>query len=431
MYVILSGGFMKKLIVFTMVFLTAFSLFAGGKSEKETGNVMLTIAGRDGAYGDSMQMAADAYHEKHPEVTFEVLKLSGGSLYEKTVIDLKSKTGTYDIILIDDPNAPQYQQAKWLADLDVLYSEEGKKVDADFIKPALKTCRFPYKDDGTLYGLPFAGNVELFAYRTDLFEKYGFSEPVKWSELLKAVKTIDEKENGVNGVVFRGSKGNPIVTGFLPIFWAFGGKIIDDSGNVTINSKAGLDALNYFLELSKYAPEGVAMYQSAQVKDAVYAGTAAVAPEVWPGWIGDLENPEKSSVVGKVKVIKHPGEIEKSSPMIGIWIAAIPEASKNKKAAFDFLQFLTSYDMQVEMADKFGNPPTRQKPYTLSSLQTKSPWYPAQLDALNNGVARTRSTDWKQIEDKLGSALQFALIGDLTAEEALIQVEKEIKTIIK
>ncbi len=421
---------MKKLIVFTLIVLTAFSVFAGGKKE-ESGKVMITIAGRDGSYGDSMQMAADAYTAMHPEVTFEVLKLSGGSLYEKTVIDLKSKTGTYDIILIDDPNATQYHKAGWLADLGAMYKEAGETVDPDFIQPALKTGRYPYADNGKLLSLPFAGNVELFAYRTDLFKKYGFEEPVKWSEFLKAVKTIDEKESGVDGVIFRGSKGNPIVTGFLPIFWSYGAKILDESGNVTVNSPEALNALKYYLELSKYAPDGVSMYQSAQVKDAVYTGTAAAAIEVWPGWINQLEDPSVSKVVGKVKVIKHPGEVKPSSPMIGIWLAAIPEASKNKKAAFDFLKFATSYDMQVKMAETTGNPPTREKVYAIESLQKKYPWYPAQLDALKNGVARTRTTAWKQIEDKLGTALQFALIGDMSAEEALAQVEKDIKAIVE
>ena len=179
---------MKKIIILLLIMLTAFSIYAGGSKEKESGKVMITIAGRDGSYGESMQLAADAYHEMNPNVTFEVIKLSGGSLYEKTVIDLKSKTGTYDVILIDDPNATQYQKAGWLTDLGAMYKEAGISVDDDFIKPALKTGKYPYADDGTLYCLPFAGNVELFAYRTDLFKKYGFSEPVKWSELLKAVK---------------------------------------------------------------------------------------------------------------------------------------------------------------------------------------------------------------------------------------------------
>jgi multiple sugar transport system substrate-binding protein len=226
-------------------------------------------------------------------------------------------------------------------------------------------------------------------------------------------------------------RGNPIVTGFLPIFWAFGGRILDDQGNVVINSPEAKNALDYLLELSAYAPEGVAMYQSAQVKDAIYSGVGAVVTEVWPGWIGDLENPEKSSVVGKVKVIKHPGEVEKSSPMIGVWMAGIPEASKNKDAAFEFLQFLTSYDIQHSMSDMYGLPPTRAAVYLLEDQQKKYPWYEAQLDALNNGVARTRTTKWKEIEDQLGTVLQFALLGDMSSTQALVEAEKNIKAVLK
>ncbi|WP_020611806.1 extracellular solute-binding protein [Sediminispirochaeta bajacaliforniensis] len=421
----------KRIAMLCFLFSTVGLLFAGGTQESGEKEIKLTIAGRDGAYGEAMQMAADAYHEKHPEVSFEVLKLSGSSLFEKTVIDMRSETGTYDVILIDDPNATQFLEVNWLANLDELYKQAGVSIDSDFIEPTLRLGRYPYTANGTLYALPFAGNVELFAYRTDLFAKYGLQEPQTWSQVLTAVKTIDKNEPSLDGVVFRGVKGNPIVTGFLPIFWAFGGKILDADGNVTINSPEGLNALHYFLELSKYAPEGVSMYQSAQVKDAIYSGKAAIATEVWPGWIGDLENPEKSSVVGKVKVIKHPGEVEKSSPMIGVWLAGIPKASKHQQAAFDFLRFLTSYDMQVAMSDSVGLPPTRSEVYKLASQQAKYPWYPAQLDALRSGVARTRTTKWKEVEDQLGTVLQFALMGNISAEQALAEAEKGITNILK
>lgn len=423
---------MKKVVLCVLVLVIALpAVFGAGTQEAGKKAVTLTIAGRDGAYGDAMQLAADEYQKLHPEVSFEILKLSGSSLFEKTVIDMKGKSGTYDIILIDDPNITQFQKVGWLADLDALYKKSGAVVDPDFIGPALQLGKYPYTPKGTLTALPFAGNVELFAYRTDLFAKYGFAEPKTWSDVLAAVKVIDANEPGIDGVVFRGVKGNPIVTGFLPIFWSFGAKILDDNGAVVINSPQALAALNYFLELSAYAPEGVSMYQSAQVKDAIYSGVGAVAPEVWPGWIGDLENPEKSSVVGKVKVMKHPGETEKSSPMIGVWMAAIPESSRQHEAAFEFLQFLTSYDMQVAMSDMYGLPPTLTQVYTLASQQAKYPWYEAQLDALNNGVARTRTTKWKEIEDQLGSVLQFALLGDMSAEMALAEVEKSITELLK
>ena len=189
--------------------------------------------------------------------------------------------------------------------------------------------------------------------------------------------------------------------------------------------------MKYFLELSKYAPEGVTMYQSAQVRDALYAGTAAVVPEVWPGWIGNLENEKESMVVGKVKVTKHPSEVQKSSPMIGAWLVAIPESSRQHEAAFDFMLFLTSYDAQLAMSDAYGLPPSRVAVYSVASQLEKYPWYDAQLDALQNSVARPRSVKWKEIEDQLGSVLQFAVMGELSAEKALSDVEKSIKALLK
>jgi len=423
---------MKKIFIVLLVLsVISAALFAGGTKEEGSKKLTLTIAGRDGAYGDALQMAADAYKAQNPEVSFEILKLSGGSLFEKSVIDMQSKSGTYDIILIDDPNITQFQEVGWLADLDALYKQAGAAVDSDFIKTALMLGRYPYNADGKLTALPFAGNVELFAYRTDLFEKYGFGEPETWTDVLAAVKAIDAGEPGISGAIFRGVKGNPIVTGFLPIFWAFGGKILDDQGNVTVDSPAGVKALEYFLELARYAPEGVAMYQSAQVTDAILSGVGAVAIEVWPGWIGNLENPEKSKVVGKVKVTKHPGEVEKSSSMIGVWMAAIPESSRQHQEAFKFLQFLTSYDIQVAMSDTYGLPPTRAAVYNLPAQQAKYPWYAAQLDALSSGVARTRTTKWKEIEDQLGTVLQFALMGDMTAREALTEAARNIRAVLK
>lgn len=422
---------MKKIILVCLMPLLIFSAFAAGQQEAGEKKVTLTVAGRDGSYGDSMQLAADSYKAQNPNVDFELLKLSGSSLFEKSVIDMKSGLGTYDVILIDDPNITQFQKVGWLANLSDMFKESGKSVDSGFIGSALKLGKYPYTSEGPLFALPFAGNVELFAYRTDLFEKYNLEAPDTWDQVLTAVKTIDENEADVNGVVFRGSKGNPIVTGFLPIFWSFGGKILDDNGNVTVNSPEALNALNYFLKLAKYAPEGVSMYQSAQVKDAIYSGKAAVVTEVWPGWINKLEDPTESSVVGKVKVIKHPGQVEKSSPMIGVWMIAIPEASKNKNAAFDFINFATSESAQDDMAMQFGNPPTRGVVYESAALAEKYPWYPAQLDALNNGVARTRTTKWKEIEAQMGTALQFALIGERTAEEALADAEKGIIEVLK
>jgi multiple sugar transport system substrate-binding protein len=417
---------MTYLVLLVAVAMTP--VWASGAPESD-GPVTLTIAGRDGSYGAAMKLAAEAYQAENPGVEFEILELSGSALFEQTVVDLRSGAASYDIILIDDPNAPQYMAAGWLADLDAMYRERGESIDSDFIGPAVGVGRFP-AGNGTLYALPHVGNVELFAYRTDLFAKHGLGTPERWDDILEAAQVFDASEPDITPVLFRGSKGNPIVTGFLPILWAFGGDVLDADGNVVINSAASMAALEFFLELAEYAPEGVANYQSAQVRDALYNGSGAIAIEVWPGWIGNINNPEESAVVGQMQIAAHPGQVRGSSPMIGIWLAGIAESSENKDAAFDFLQFLTSAEMQRRIALEVGVPPTRVSVHQDRELQDAYFWYPAQLDGLQNGVARPRTNSWAEIEAALGNALQLALIGDLSAREALADAEARISDIV-
>jgi multiple sugar transport system substrate-binding protein len=424
---------MKRLITLIVIALVLVPgmLFARGQAEPEgPEKVTLTVAGRDGAYGDAMQLAADAYTAKNPNVTFEILKLSGSSLLEQTVVDLGSGTGTYDLLMIDDPNAPRMMQAGWLANLDQLYAASGDTPDPDLIANVLQLGRHPYGSGGTLYALPHVGNVELFAFRRDLAEKYGHANARTWDDVLAAAKDIAAGEPDVAPILFRGSKGNPIVTGFLPIYWAFGAEILVD-GRPAFDTPEALNALNFFLELATYAPEGVSMYQSAQVRDALYSGAGAIAIEVWPGWIGDLDNPEVSNVVGKVSVVTHPGQVEPSSPLIGVWLLGIPKDSENIDTAFDFLQFITSAEMQREMAMETGIPPTRVSVHQDAALIAKYPWYPPQLGGLQGGVARPRTDYWGEIETAFGGFLQQALIGDLTASQALAQLQQKVQEIVR
>ena len=407
----------------------SFLMIVGGLFAQKS--VKLVIAGRDGDYGNAMQIAVDAYTAKNPNVSVELLKLSGDDIYQKTVIDLKTGTGTYDLILIDDPKAMQFQKAGWLEDLDGMYRKAGTSVDTDFISTTIDLCRYPNGPKGKLYGLPFVGNVSLFAYRSDLFTKYGLKDPKTWDDVLAAAKKISENEPNVSGVSFRGVKGNPILTAFLPIFWSFGADFLDAKGIPVVNSPEAVSALKYFVELSKYGPKGTPMNNTAQVRDGLLAGAVGIAPEVWPAWLGKLDDPNESKVAGKVKVTKHPAEIKKSSPMIGIWDVAIPVASKNKQAAFDFLNFLTSKETQKLMALKAGLPPSRISVFSDKEILAKYPWYPAIQEALESGVARPRTLYWAEIENTMGGFVQEAIIGNKTPEQALNEANAKLIQIMK
>ena len=124
------------------------------------------------------------------------------------------------------------------------------------------------------------------------------------------------------GVVFRGARGNDIVVSFLPILWAFGGDIIVD-GQSGVNSPEFLAALKLFLELRKYAPGDVDTYQAARVRELLMSGQAAMAVEVWPAWVPELDDPAVSKVVRQFELVAHPGEVKESAPMLGPWLVGI------------------------------------------------------------------------------------------------------------
>jgi multiple sugar transport system substrate-binding protein len=117
--------------------------------------------------------------------------------------------------------------------------------------------------------------------------------------------------------------------------------------------------------------------------------------------------------------------------MIGIWHIAMPAASKNKDAAFDFLVYVTGKEAQKLMAIQTGLPPSRSSVYDDAEVLKLRPWYPAVRDALVNGKARPRTMVWGEIENVLGDYLQMALIGDLKSEAALNEANAKLVQVLK
>lgn len=346
------------------------------------------------------------------------MKRPSKGLYESVVLSMREKTGNYDVILMDDTWAPEFLANKWLSPLpDALH-------DKDFIQSTVDIGR--QDGQGATYALPMVGNVAMFAWNKDLFDQYKLQQPKTWTDVLNSAKTISQ-DGKTNGVVYRGVKGNPIVTGFLPILWGYGGDVVDANGKPTLNTPQAKQALETFLAMKQYAPKGVDVYNADEVRDALQKGTAAMAIEVWPAWVPDLDNAKVSNVVGKMEMMAPPAETGQSAPMLGIWQLAIPADAKNKAEAEQFLAFASSAAMQKALALNFGTPPTRHSVYADPQVVNQYRWYPQQAAALEAGKARPRIQNWAEVESILGDFLQMAMMGQMTADQALEQAQKRIE----
>jgi multiple sugar transport system substrate-binding protein len=400
-----------------------------------TGSNQLSLAVNSGVEGDALKQAARDY-ESLAGVRVNIAEFPYDNLFEKEQLDLKASTGAYDLIMLDDPWFPRFASEHLLTDLAPLFQKRGQTgPDDDFIHSSIALCKHPY-ETGAAYALPYVGNSQLFFYRKDLFEKYNLKEPASWDDVLTAARTIDERERTgspgggrVYGYVMRAARGNSAVADFMPIFWSFGAEMFDADGKPVVNSKEGIDALTFMLELGKYAPSGYASFNASEVSAHLLQGTAAMSIN-WPAWISSFSDPAKSRVAGKMNFAVMPGAKAEGRAEIGNWLIGIPRGSQNAQAAFDFLLWATAGD-QMKKSALVGNPPTRRSVFTDSELLAKFPSYPAQLRSLDRSRPRPRTPQWNEIENVFGIFISRANSGELTAEDAMNQANAEIAKIVE
>jgi multiple sugar transport system substrate-binding protein len=395
----------------------------------------LTLAVNSGVEGDALKQAARDY-QALSGVHINIAEFPYDNLFEKELIDLTAGTGAYDLIMLDDPWFPRFATERLLTDLSPLYKKRGQTgPDDDFVPSSIALGKHPY-ESGDLYALPYVGNSQLFFYRNDLFEKHNLKAPATWDDVLAAAKTIDEREQQgapgggpIRGYVMRAARGNSAVADFMPIFWSFGAEMFDTAGRPVVNSQEGINALKFMVELGKYAPSGYASFNATEVSAHLLQGTAAMSIN-WPAWITAFDDPSKSKVTGKMSFGVMPGAKSAGRAEIGNWLIAIPRASRNADAAFEFLVWATAAE-QMKKSALAGNPPTRRSVFKDPELLTRFPAYPAQLRSLESSKPRPRTPLWNEIENVFGIFLSRANSGELTPEDAMNQANAEIAKIVE
>ena len=87
-----------------------------------------------------------------------------------------------------------------------------------------------------------------------------------------------------------------------------------------------------------------------------------------------MDDPNASKVVGQIEIMGAPGQVEGPKPMLGSWLVAVPATSERQETARDFIDFLTSPDMQKRLALEVGAPsPPRPVSVVFRTAQIESP----------------------------------------------------------
>jgi multiple sugar transport system substrate-binding protein len=390
----------------------------------------ITVLVPSGSEGDGLRAAAADY-SKLKGTKVEIVQAPYNNVFEQAANAGQSKSGAFDIVLMDDPWIPFFAENGHLEDLTPYFKKAGKDgPDNDFLSKSLALCRNPY-DSGPYICLPYVGNAQMFFYDAAKFKEVGVDEPKTWDDVLKAAKALTDKGRGrYFGYVFRGGQGNPVVADFMPLFWSYGANLFDkDRTKVTIDTPEGAAAMKMFMALRDVSPKGVESYNANEVGQALAAGTAASSIN-WPNWVATFEDPSQSMMVGKLAYSAIPSGTHAGSSEIGHWTMGIMSASKNKQEAFDFMVWATSPE-QIKISATRGNPPVRFSVFTDPDLtaQEKFRHFPTLMNAINFSTPRPRHPKWPEIENAFGIELSKAVAGTITPEDALKNSQAAVEKI--
>jgi multiple sugar transport system substrate-binding protein/sorbitol/mannitol transport system substrate-binding protein len=429
----------------TMFLISSLVLLAACSSNKENNqspsgtsssgkeSVTITAAVQKHSAIDAIQALLPQFEEETGiKVVFEVLPQEEQDA--KVELALASNSDQYDVILLDHMFTPKYAKANWIEDLTpyIDKNKETIKLD-DFMKGYVDALSV----DGKVYALPVYGESTMLMYNKEMFEKAGIAHPPTTFDELKedAAKLT---KNGQYGIALRGQRGSGMnIYTWAGFFNAFGGQWLVD-GKPEVNSDASIKATQLYTELiTKYGPPGAANFSWDQVQLAVQQGTVAMAIDA-TNFAARLENPENSKVVGKIGYAMVPKGPNGSSPSSATRGFAIPKASKNKEAAFQFIQWALSEEIQKKTAiEGLRADTTRISVWNSPEYKEKfnfdnGNWIKVAVDSMNQGKAdyRPRIPEWKEMGDRLGVAVSSALAGQ-DVKTALDNAQHDIEKLFR
>lgn len=442
------GKYWKLGLTATMVLALTLGLItgvalAGNPYAKYKGTTIVVNWPAHGHYDAVIRSGVVKEFEKMSGIKVEIDTLQYMRMHEKQLLEMsKSRGGDYDIISYVCMWKTEYVQKGLLMPLSHFFVNaalaDPDYDPGDLIPAYVGTTGYVggkkgYQPGVTagLYGIPFGSETSILAYRKDIFEKHGLKEPVTYDDMLHAARVIKEKEPGMYGVTSRGASGHQVGHAWLLHLTPFRGEVFNDKWEPVFNTGGGLKSLQILKEIVETGPPGIPSFGFSEMMNSFLQGQAAMWLDstIIPGMV---RNPKVSKIAGKVAYTLHPKGIVRSSETGGFGLA-IPTNSKNKEAAFLFMQWLTSKAQDKKIA-RAGGHPCRNSTLNDPEMQKEFPEFKVFKEQLKyaNPDWRPIIPEWPEVEEQnIGIGLSEAITGKKSPEAALQQYVEPVRKIME
>ncbi|MDB5606146.1 MAG: sugar transporter periplasmic substrate-binding protein [Bradyrhizobium sp.] len=294
--------------------------------------------------------------------------------FDKVTAALSSKSDQYDAFMTGAYMTWTYGPAGWIEDLNT-YIKDASKTNPAFnwedVLPGLRSSTAWDGVAGSELGsgkakqwcIPWGYELNNIAYNRKIFDKVGVKPPKNLDEMLEVAAKITKDAGGPYGVGVRGSRSwASIHPGFLSAYSNFGQKDFEMEGGklkAAMNTKASKDFHEKWVKMIQGSgPKNWSTYTWYQVGTDLGAGASGMIfdADILGYFMNGGENKERGNL-GYAPFAANPAA-KAPTPNVWIWSLAMSSFSKQKDAAWLFMQWATSVEHDLFGARKmdFVNP---------------------------------------------------------------------------
>jgi multiple sugar transport system substrate-binding protein len=369
----------------------------------------------------------EAWNTKNPNCKIKLTYIPHTEMVGKIAQGIASGE-VPDLMGMDLIYAPQFEKAQQLVDI------------TDRIKdwPELKTASKGHMTVATfeekLYGVPLYADVSALFYNKDLFERAGLDPnkpPTSLAELREYAGKITALGGGIKGYYLPGNCAGCNIFTVGPLMWASGAKIEAlGPGDEPLTGDGVKQVLEFAREMvkSKNVPDGARTENGETFHLQFGSGKLGMmGTGNFNITLAREQNKDMKFGIGLLPGVT-PGS---KASFIGGDLVVIPKGSKRVDDSVNFMKFLLSDDVQVEVYAKMLNLTTRSDMVDNKYFQAE-PLVQDVAKALEVGRTPYTLTFFEQINSPQGPWLQMlqrAYYTDDNIDTIITDAKKAMKDI--
>jgi multiple sugar transport system substrate-binding protein len=360
-----------------------------------------------------LEAVLQRYEESHPGVTVEP-RLINFSDFNRTLLQGAAAGDLPDIALVNAFDTTLFAESGIIQDLTGRVEAWGGAEE--YFPGVYETSLW----DGQNYGLPHLVDCYVLWYNTDQFAEAGLEPPATWDELSTTAAALsDDNRFGLAVSAVEGVEG---ATAYIIRLLAAGGDV------TAVDSEAGAEALQQFVDLVESGSMSPGILGWIEDDVATQFSTWQAAMMINSASYVNFFRNEVPDLVWSLALM--PEDVVRTT-FLSAENLTITTGAQNPDAAWDLMLWL----QQPEVLNEYL--PERNKLPALQNVAAEPQWsddpvWSVFIEQLGSAWAPTGdvATNSAEIFTYVQEAVQAAISGDSTVDEALAETQAQIDEVL-